>query len=71
MFLSLHSKLEKEASRIGANIGIEMKTFAAPTLGFVEIGLPSNDVKPAAVRVYPVVDRMKISAMEAIFLGVS
>jgi hypothetical protein len=39
-------------------MGIEMKTFAASTLGFVEAGLPSNDVKPAAVRVYPVVDRM-------------
>jgi hypothetical protein len=39
-------------------MGIEMKTFAASTLGFVEVGLPSNDVKPAAVRIYPVVDRM-------------
>jgi hypothetical protein len=39
-------------------MGIGMKTFAAPMLGFVEIGFPSNDVKPAAVRVYPVVDRM-------------
>jgi hypothetical protein len=35
-----------------------MKTLAAPTLDFVEEGLPSNDVKPGAVRVYPVVDRI-------------
>jgi hypothetical protein len=39
-------------------MGVEMKTFAAPTLDFVEAGLPSNDVKPVAVRVYPVVDRI-------------
>jgi hypothetical protein len=39
-------------------MGIEMKTFAASTLDFVEAGLPSNDVKPAAVKVYPVVDRI-------------
>jgi hypothetical protein len=39
-------------------MGIEMKTFAAPTLDFVETGLPSNDVKPAEVKVYPVVDRI-------------
>jgi hypothetical protein len=39
-------------------MGIEMKTFAASTLDLVEAGLPSNDVKPAAVKVYPVVDRM-------------
>jgi hypothetical protein len=35
-----------------------MKTFAAPTLAFVEEGLPTTDVKPEAVRVYPVVDRI-------------
>jgi hypothetical protein len=39
-------------------MGIKMKTFGASTLDLVEAGLPSNDVKPAAVRVYPVVDRM-------------
>jgi hypothetical protein len=37
-------------------MGIEMKIFAASMLDLVEAGLPSNDVKPAAVRVYPVVD---------------
>jgi hypothetical protein len=41
---------------VEADMGVEMKTFAAPTLDFVEAGLPSDDVKPAAVRVYPVVD---------------
>jgi hypothetical protein len=56
-FLSLNSSWKK-ASRIGAKMEIEMKTFAALTLGFMEAGLPSNDVKPAAVRVYPVEDRM-------------
>jgi hypothetical protein len=35
-----------------------MKTFAAPTLASVEEGLPKIDVKPEAVRVYPVVDRI-------------
>jgi hypothetical protein len=39
-------------------MGVEVKTSAAPTLDFVEAGLPSNDVKPAAVRAYPVVDRI-------------
>jgi hypothetical protein len=39
-------------------MGIEMKTFEASTLDLVEAGLLSNDVKPVAVRVYPVVDRM-------------
>jgi hypothetical protein len=39
-------------------MGIEMKTFAAPTLEFLKEGLPPNDMKPAAVRVYPVVDRI-------------
>jgi hypothetical protein len=39
-------------------MGIERKTFEASTLDLVEAGLPSNDVKPVAVRVYPVVDRM-------------
>jgi hypothetical protein len=39
-------------------MGIEMKTFVASTLDFVEAGLPSNDVKPAAVKVYPVGDRI-------------
>jgi hypothetical protein len=43
---------------VEADLGIEMKTFAAPTLEFVEEGLPATDVKPAAVRVYPVVDRI-------------
>jgi hypothetical protein len=43
---------------VEADMGVEMKTFAAPTLDFVEAGLPSDDVKPAAVRVYPVVDRI-------------
>jgi hypothetical protein len=43
---------------VGADLGIEMQTFAAPTLEFVEEGLPPNDVKPAVVRVYPVVDRI-------------
>jgi hypothetical protein len=39
-------------------MGFEMKTFAAPTLDFVEQGLPLDDVKPAAVKIYPVVDRI-------------
>jgi hypothetical protein len=43
---------------VEADMGIEMKTFAAPTLAFVEEGLPKTDVKPEAVRVYPVVDRI-------------
>jgi hypothetical protein len=43
---------------VEADLGIEMKTFAAPTLAFVEEGLPATDVKPGAVRVYPIVDRI-------------
>jgi hypothetical protein len=43
---------------VEADMGVEMKTFAAPTLDFVEAGLPSDDVKPATVRFYPVVDRI-------------
>jgi hypothetical protein len=43
---------------VEAEIRIEMKTFAAPTLAFVEEGLPKTDVKPEAVRVYPIVDRI-------------
>jgi hypothetical protein len=39
-------------------MGVEMKTFEAPTLNFTEAGLPADGVKPAAVRVYPVVDRI-------------
>jgi hypothetical protein len=39
-------------------MGVEMKTFAAPTLDFGEAGFPSNDVKPTAVKAYPVVDRI-------------
>jgi hypothetical protein len=43
---------------VEADMGVEMKTFAASTLDFMEAGLPTDDVKPAAVRVYPVVDRI-------------
>jgi hypothetical protein len=43
---------------VEADMGVEMKTFAAPTLDFMEAGLPTDDVKPAAVRVYPVVDQI-------------
>jgi hypothetical protein len=43
---------------VEADLGIKMKTFAAPTLAFVEEGLPTTDVKHEAVRVYPVVDRI-------------
>jgi hypothetical protein len=32
-------------------MGVEMKTFAASTLDFREAGFPSNDVKPAAVKI--------------------
>jgi hypothetical protein len=48
-----------EAGRgVEADMGVEMKTFEAPTLNFMEAGLPTDGVKPAAVRVYPVVDRI-------------
>jgi hypothetical protein len=43
---------------VEAEMGIEMKTFAAPTLAFVEEGLPKTDVKPEAVRVYLIVDQI-------------
>jgi hypothetical protein len=39
-------------------MGFETKIFAAQTLDFGEAGFPSNDVKPAAVKAYPVVDRI-------------
>jgi hypothetical protein len=43
---------------VEADMGIEMKTFEAPTLAFVEEGLPKTNMKPEAVMVYPVVDRI-------------
>jgi hypothetical protein len=46
-----------EEKGVEAELGIEMKTFAAPTLSFVAKP-PKTDVKPEAVRVYPIVDRI-------------
>jgi hypothetical protein len=43
---------------VKAGMGVEMKTFAAPMLDFGETGSPSNEVKPVAVKAYPVVDRI-------------
>jgi hypothetical protein len=43
---------------VEAEMGIEMKNFAAPSLAFLEEGLTKTDVKPEAVRVYPIVDRI-------------
>jgi hypothetical protein len=42
---------------VEAEMGVEMTTFAAPTLSFVDEP-PKIDVKPEAVRVYPIVDRI-------------
>jgi hypothetical protein len=52
---SVHVGTEKG---VEAEMGIEMRTFAAPTLLFVDEGLPKTDVKPEVVRVYPIVDRI-------------
>jgi hypothetical protein len=51
---SVHVEKEKG---VEADMGIEMATIAAPTLSFVDE--PPKDVeKPAAVRIYPTVDRI-------------
>jgi hypothetical protein len=52
---SVHVGTEKG---VEAEMGIEMRTFAAPTLAFADEGLPKTDVKSEAVRVYPIVDRI-------------
>jgi hypothetical protein len=51
---SVHVGKEKG---VEAEMGIEMTTFAAPTLSFVDEP-PKIDVKPEAVRIYPNVDRI-------------
>jgi hypothetical protein len=53
---SVHVGTEKG---VEAEMGIKMRTFAAPTLAFVDERLPKTDVKPEAVRVYPIVDRIQ------------
>jgi hypothetical protein len=42
---------------VEADMGIKMTTIAAPTLSFVDNPL-KVDEKPAAVRIYPNVDRI-------------
>jgi hypothetical protein len=51
---SVHVGKEKG---VEADMGIEMTTIAAPTLSFVDEP-PKVDEKPAAVRIYPTVDRI-------------